>query len=150
MTRTTMTRTTMTRTTMTRTAMSYLPKRTARRVLVSATAALALSPAQSTSIKKAATDYFQAHAAIRSLDDKGAWDQAVSEATTTSQAAGRTFAALDTATSTPLADAQAKLSQQTLAPRTSLLIAALAVLVGGIAASGLTARGIAKRLEEYR
>lgn len=111
---------------------------------------LALSPAQSTSIKKAATDYFQAHAAIRSLDDKGAWDQAVSEATTTSQAAGRTFAALDTATATPLADAQAKLSQQTLAPRTSLLIAALAVLVGGIAASGLTARGIAKRLEEYR
>ncbi len=109
-----------------------------------------LSYALSTPIKKAATDYFQAHADIRKLDDNGAWDQAVSEATTATQAAGRTFAALDTATSKPLADAQAKLSQQTLAPRASLVVAGLAVLIGGIAASGLTARGIAKRLEEYR
>lgn len=109
-----------------------------------------LSYTLDTPIKKAATDYFQAHADIRKLDDNGAWDQAVSEATNPARAAGRTFAALDAATAKPLADTQARLSQQTLAPRTSLVVAALAVLIGGIAASGLTARGIAKRLEEYR
>ena len=103
-----------------------------------------------TAVTKAWDQYLAAHANVRRDDDAFRWDQAVVTATAVDGGSYVAFKALDEATATPLTTAQADLSTRILSPRTPLFIAAIVALLAGVAASGLAARGIAQRLEEYR
>lgn len=95
--------------------------------------------------------YTQVHQEIRSLDDGGSWDKAVALATgagaTSSNAA---FNAFDTAASSELDSASATVGSDLRAPRNGLVLAAILILVAGLAAAALARDGLAQRLKEYR
>jgi hypothetical protein len=97
------------------------------------------------------TRYTEVHTKIRALDDEGQWDAAVALATGSGRgSANTTFNAFDT----KLADTLDRVSQEASAglagPRTTLVVAAILLLLFGLAAALLGRWGVAARLAEYR
>lgn len=95
--------------------------------------------------------YTDVHATIRQLDDSGAYDRAVQQATSASgTSANTTFNAFDTQLSDYL-DAAGSATATELADRQpGLVITAILTLLAGLAAALLGRAGIGVRLREYR
>jgi hypothetical protein len=95
--------------------------------------------------------YRTLHTKIRKEDDGGDWDSAVALATgNASGDANAVFDAFDRHSSSALASEAASLSGSLADARTPLLVMRWVALVAAILAAGLSWRGIAARLREYR
>lgn len=94
--------------------------------------------------------YEKAHAEVRTLDDGGSWDAAVAKATTATESPRTTFDAFQAASATAVDGFQSALTGDIEGPTTKARIAALVLLLAGLAAAVLSTRGIAQRVEEYR
>ncbi len=95
--------------------------------------------------------YARTHTRIRSLDDGGAWDQAVTLATGTSaSSANATFQKFDTASAEVLSTASRDTATQLSRSHGWLPLLGLLALLLGLIAAALAWWGIALRLEEYR
>ncbi|MBL0003967.1 MAG: hypothetical protein IPP00_08230 [Actinomycetales bacterium] len=94
--------------------------------------------------------YEKAHAEVRTLDDGGSWDAAVAKATTATESPRTTFDAFQAASATAVDGFQSALTGDIEGPTAKARIAALVLLLAGLAAAVLSTRGIAQRVEEYR
>ena len=92
----------------------------------------------------------KAHAEVRTLDDGGSWDAAVAKATTATESPRTTFDAFQAASATAVDGFQSALTGDIEGPTAKARIAALVLLLAGLAAAVLSTRGIAQRVEEYR
>ena len=101
-------------------------------------------------LSRAWTAYQKAHAEVRALDDAGTWDAAVTKATSATESPRTSFAAFETASATAVEGFQAALARDIQGPATTGRVAALVLLIAGLAAAVLATRGIATRVEEYR
>ncbi|WP_221655758.1 hypothetical protein, partial [Actinotalea ferrariae] len=96
-------------------------------------------------------EYAAQHRALRELDDGGAWEQAVTAATSDAEASpNAAFAAFDTASAAALDDASAQVSGALGDARGGLTLGAWLAAVAGLAVAVLSWTGFARRIEEYR
>ncbi len=94
--------------------------------------------------------YAAEHAKVRALDDGGDWDGAVAATTTADKGTRAAFAAFEKVSAKALDGYEKSLSGDIAAPSGKAMTMAVVLLLTGLAAAGLTTRGIAKRVEEYR
>jgi hypothetical protein len=96
--------------------------------------------------------YAGAHATVRSTDDEGDWDRAVSLAVnrTDDTAPNQVFTAFDTASAAALEEDSAATAEELSAAGWWMPALAVLVLVLSAAAAALAWRGMAQRLGEYR
>jgi hypothetical protein len=95
--------------------------------------------------------YTDVHGQIRELDDGGLWDKAVARAT----GAGRTssnaaFATFDSNLASYLDGVSQDASNSLADELPIMVVAAILILLGGLAAAWLGRWGVADRLKEYR
>jgi hypothetical protein len=93
--------------------------------------------------------YLARHAAVRSADDGGKFDQAVAMATGRG-AANAAFGTFETASRRALTQQSSQLSDDLSHARFPLLVLSLLLLGTGVLAAVVARRGIAQRLQEYR
>ncbi len=93
--------------------------------------------------------YVAAHTAVRALDDKGAWDDAVKAVTDAKGATATSFTAFDEASAAALKQFDQSLQQEIAAPQWQLALAALVTVLLGLGAATATRRGFAARTKEY-
>ncbi len=95
--------------------------------------------------------YMSTHTKIRTADDGGQWEQAVSQATGSgATSANTTFDAFDSSSGAALTSNSHSASDSLDAPRTWLPFAAWLGLLVGIASAASAWWGVSLRLEEYR
>jgi hypothetical protein len=95
--------------------------------------------------------YVSTHTKIRTADDGGQWEQAVSQATGSgATSANTTFDAFDSSSGAALTSNSHSASDSLDAPRTWLPFAAWLGLLVGIASAASAWWGVSLRLEEYR
>ena len=95
--------------------------------------------------------YVSTHTKIRTADDGGQWEQAVSQATGSgATSANATFDAFDSSSGAALTSNSRSASDSLDAPRTWLPFAAWLGLLVGIASAASAWWGVSLRLEEYR
>ena len=87
---------------------------------------------------------------MRILADGGRGDAAGAKATTATESPRTTFDAFQAASATAVDGFQSALTGDIEGPTTKARIAALVLLLAGLAAAVLSTRGIAQRVEEYR
>ena len=101
--------------------------------------------------KKAFTSYMQVHNEIRSLDDKGNWDDAVKRATGAgANDANAAFGTFNTASTEALTQRSSQLRKDLGTARAPLVPFAWIALIVGVAAAVASVRGMSLRLREYR
>ncbi len=117
-------------------------------------AGLQSAPAETsptTILTKLWKSYVDAHQAIRALDDKGQWDQAVEAAAKTDAgSANQRFTDFDRRATLSLEESRRTTEANVLAPRTQVTITGWALLLVTLGAALLALRGIGQRVEEYR
>ena len=97
------------------------------------------------------TRYMAVHNQIRALDDGGQWEAAVALATGSGpDSANTAFNAFDLRLADTLNQVSDEASAGLAGPQTVLVIAAILILLLGLAAALLGRRGVAARLREYR
>ena len=97
------------------------------------------------------TAYTQTHTAIRTSDDGGQWEKAVSQAVGSgASSANTTFDAFDASSGAALTSSSRAASDRLDGPRTWLPFTAWLSLLVGIAAAVSAWWGVSLRLEEYR
>jgi hypothetical protein len=95
--------------------------------------------------------YVAVHNQIRALDDGGQWDAAVALATGTGpKSANSAFNAFDTKLAGSLDQVSRQASAGLSGPRTTLVVAAILLLLLGLITAWFGRRGVAARLAEYR
>jgi hypothetical protein len=94
--------------------------------------------------------YRDVHDQIRTLDDGGQWDEAVELATQIEGGANSAFQAFADSTSGELDATAANIADDLDDARTPLPIAAIVLVLAGLAAAIAAWQGIAARLKEYR
>lgn len=95
--------------------------------------------------------YAEQHAAIRQLDDDGAWEDAVAAATSRDDgSANAAFAAFDDASSAALAEASGATSDALEDAGSGLVLGLWLSVAAGLAVAVLSWSGISRRIEEYR
>ena len=95
--------------------------------------------------------YADTHAQIRTADDGGNWDGAVTQAIGSGpKSANATFNAFDSSSGAALTSRSGAASDSLDAPRTWLPFAAWLALLLGVAAAVSAWWGVSLRLEEYR
>lgn len=96
-------------------------------------------------------DYTDVHTQIRTLDDGGQWDRAVARATGSGRNSSNTvFGAFDSNLASYLDSASQDASNSLADEQPVMVVAAILILLGGLAAGLLGRRGVAERLREYR
>ena len=91
------------------------------------------------------------HTQIRTLDDGGQWDRAVARATGSGRNSSNTvFGAFDSNLANYLDSASQDASNSLADEQPVMVVAAILILLGGLAAGLLGRRGVAERLREYR
>jgi hypothetical protein len=95
--------------------------------------------------------YVAEHSDIRSADDGGDWDEAVSLATDRGEGtANAAFAAFDTASAAALTDSGTDVTEALAGPRPATVALAVVGTLVGLAVAALSWWGLARRIEEYR
>lgn len=95
--------------------------------------------------------YTDVHTQIRALDDEGQWDKAVAKATGSANDSSNTvFGAFDSNLAGYLDDVSQQASNSLANEQPVMVVAAVLILLGGLAAALLGRRGVAERLREYR
>ncbi len=95
--------------------------------------------------------YTDVHTQIRALDDEGQWDKAVAKATGSANDSSNTvFGAFDSNLAGYLDGVSQQASNSLANEQPVMVIAAVLILLGGLAAALLGRRGVAERLREYR
>lgn len=96
-------------------------------------------------------NYVQVHEVIRQRDEDGQWDDAVDLAIGTDEAAAnRRFDLFDTALADYLRAAGDRTTSALGGPQAALIVGAILIFAGGVAAAILGRWGVAVRLREYR
>jgi hypothetical protein len=96
-------------------------------------------------------DYTQVHTEIRKLDDGGQWDKAVSKATGSSRSSSNTvFGTFDSTLASYLDGVNQEASSSLADEQPIMVIAAILILIAGLAVALVGRRGVAQRLKEYR
>jgi len=95
--------------------------------------------------------YTDVHTQIRALDDEGQWDKAVAKATgSTNDSSNTVFGAFDSNLAGYLDGVSQEASNSLAKEQPVMVVAAVLILLGGLAAALLGRRGVAERLREYR
>jgi hypothetical protein len=95
--------------------------------------------------------YTDVHNQIRALDDGGQWDKAVAKATGSANDSSNTvFGAFDSNLAGYLDGVSQEASTSLANEQPVMVVAAILILLGGLAAGLLGRRGVAERLREYR
>jgi hypothetical protein len=95
--------------------------------------------------------YTDVHTQIRALDDEGQWDKAVAKATgSTNDSSNTVFGAFDSNLAGYLDGVSQEASNSLAKEQPVMVVAAVLILLGGLAAALLGRRGLAERLREYR
>jgi hypothetical protein len=95
--------------------------------------------------------YTDVHSEIRALDDKGLWDRAVSLATGTGAKSSNTvFSTFDGNLASYLDEVSQDTSSSLADEQPLMVVGAILILIGGLAAALLGRWGIGARLKEYR
>ena len=95
--------------------------------------------------------YTDVHSEIRELDDGGRWDKAVATATGSGRNSSNTvFGTFDSNLAGYLDDVSQEASNSLANEQPIMIVAAILVLLGGLAAALLGRWGVAERLREYR
>ena len=95
--------------------------------------------------------YTDVHTQIRALDDEGQWDKAVAKATGSANDSSNTvFGAFDSNLAGYLDGVSQRASNSLANEQPVMVVAAVLMLLGGLAAALLGRRGVAERLREYR
>ena len=95
--------------------------------------------------------YTDVHTQIRALDDEGQWDKAVAKATGSANDSSNTvFGAFDSNLAGYLDGVSQQASNSLANEQPAMVVAAVLILLGGLAAALLGRRGVAERLREYR
>ncbi|HEY6686699.1 MAG TPA: hypothetical protein VI094_10895 [Propionibacteriaceae bacterium] len=95
--------------------------------------------------------YTDVHSQIRALDDEGQWDKAVAKATgSASNSSNTVFGAFDSNLAGYLDNVSQDASSSLADEQPVMVIAAVLILLGGLAAGLLGRWGVAERLREYR
>ena len=95
--------------------------------------------------------YTDVHTQIRALDDEGQWDKAVAKATGSANDSSNTvFGAFDSNLAGYLDGVSQEASNSLANEQPVMVVAAVLILLGGLAAALLGRRGVAERLREYR
>jgi hypothetical protein len=95
--------------------------------------------------------YTDVHTQIRALDDGGQWDKAVAKATGSANDSSNTvFGAFDSNLAGYLDGVSQEASNSLANEQPVMVVAAVLILLGGLAAALLGRRGVAERLREYR
>jgi hypothetical protein len=95
--------------------------------------------------------YTDVHTQIRALDDEGQWDKAVAKATgSTNNSSNTVFGAFDSNLAGYLDGVSQEASNSLANEQPVMIVAAILILLGGLAAALLGRRGVAERLREYR
>ena len=95
--------------------------------------------------------YTDVHNQIRALDDGGQWDKAVAKATGSANDSSNTvFGAFDSNLAGYLDGVSQEASNSLANEQPVMVVAAILILLGGLAAGLLGRRGVAERLREYR
>jgi hypothetical protein len=95
--------------------------------------------------------YTDVHTQIRALDDEGQWDKAVAKATGSANDSSNTvFGAFDSNLAGYLDGVSQQASNSLANEQPVMIVAAVLILLGGLAAALLGRRGVAERLREYR
>ncbi|HEY6665646.1 MAG TPA: hypothetical protein VI036_11025 [Propionibacteriaceae bacterium] len=95
--------------------------------------------------------YTDVHTQIRALDDEGQWDKAVAKATGSANDSSNTvFGAFDSNLAGYLDGVSQQASNSLANEQPVMVVAAVLILLGGLAAALLGRRGVAERLREYR
>ena len=95
--------------------------------------------------------YTDVHTQIRALDDEGQWDKAVAKATGSANDSSNTvFGAFDSNLAGYLDSVSREASNSLADEQPVMVVAAVLILLGGLAAALLGRRGVAERLREYR
>ena len=95
--------------------------------------------------------YTDVHTQIRALDDEGQWDKAVAKATGSANDSSNTvFGAFDSNLAGYLDGVSQQASNSLANEQPVMVVAAILILLGGLAAALLGRRGVAERLREYR
>ncbi len=95
--------------------------------------------------------YTDVHTQIRALDDEGQWDKAVAKATGSANDSSNTvFGAFDSNLAGYLDGVSQQASNSLANEQPVMVVAAVLILHGGLAAALLGRRGVAERLREYR
>jgi hypothetical protein len=95
--------------------------------------------------------YTDVHSEIRALDDKGLWDRAVSLATGTgSKSSNTVFSTFDGNLASYLDEVSQDTSSSLADEQPLMVVGAILILIGGLAAALLGRWGIGARLKEYR
>jgi hypothetical protein len=95
--------------------------------------------------------YTDVHTQIRALDDEGQWDKAVAKATGSANDSSNTvFGAFDSNLAGYLDGVSQQASNSLANEQPVMVVAAVLMLLGGLAAALLGRRGVAERLREYR
>jgi hypothetical protein len=95
--------------------------------------------------------YAAAHREVRALDDAGRWEEAVAAATARDDGAlNAAFATFADVSARALDDASARTEAALRTASSGLAFWAWVGVLGGLAVAGLSAWGLAQRIEEYR
>ncbi len=96
-------------------------------------------------------DYAGVHQTIRKLDDDGRWDDAVAQATGTSDLddSNKAFDVFDTELARLRDGAAATTASGLAGPTVGLFIGGALIFVGGVVAAAFGRWGVAARLREY-
>jgi hypothetical protein len=95
--------------------------------------------------------YTDVHTQIRALDEEGKWDKAVAKATGSAKDSSNTvFGAFDGNLAGYLDGVSQQASNSLAHEQPVMIVAAILILLGGLAAALLGRRGVAERLREYR
>jgi hypothetical protein len=95
--------------------------------------------------------YTDAHSNIRGLDDGGKWDRAVAQATGAGKrSSNAVFGTFDRNLGGYLDEVSQQTSSSLASPQPAMVVLAILILLGGLAAALLGRWGIAARLKEYR
>lgn len=102
-------------------------------------------------VRTAWAAYAEQHAAIRQLDDDGAWEDAVAAATSRDEgSANAAFAAFDDASAAALTEASDATSDALESAGSGLVLGLWLSVAAGLAVAVLSWSGISRRIEEYR
>jgi hypothetical protein len=95
--------------------------------------------------------YTDVHTQIRALDDEGQWDKAVAKATSSANDSSNTvFGAFDSNLAGYLDGVSQEASNSLADEQPVMVVSAVLILLGGLAAALLGRWGVAERLREYR
>jgi hypothetical protein len=95
--------------------------------------------------------YTDVHSQIRELDDGGNWDKAVAQATGSGRTSSNTvFGTFDSNLAGYLDDVSQQAAGSLANQQPIMIVAAILVLIGGLAAALLGRWGVAQRAKEYR